>query len=343
MSFKTDVAANVVANALIYVVVAVGGLVVTPATRLIVARTGQPWYFALGWVLLIIALLLWGAIEWRRRMVARTASPPTTQPEGPYPTVRIFRHKEGRKHNDEVFHQVFDFFEKAGWRVEGGSTDLPQHENGIRIAGKAGYDLEAVKWGLTVLGIEPVVDARPNPPEVLEVIVGRYDGRANDMLADARKALAQPQTSPAVPDWLLAVAENDIGNAQTFLYMPRETIYTRPALTAPEPYVDFWFGVINATVYEMTVTGKGRFFYLQHPLSTEPSALNDAQMIIRHGDYNQFAFRQWIRPEVANAILAGPVRHFTAGSFVLMFRFVDSAGKEHSVEKSFGDSFHIQV
>src|SRR5712692_3370972 len=38
-----------------------------------------------------------------------------------------------------------------------------------------------------------------------------------------------------VPDWLLAIANTDIGNAEVFLYTPRETIYNRPQLMAPEP------------------------------------------------------------------------------------------------------------
>jgi hypothetical protein len=90
------------------------------------------------------------------------------------PTVQIFRHKEARKHNDAVFHRIHELFEQAGWRVEGGNTDLPQHENGIRIAGGAGYEREAAAWGLNALGLDWIPDQRTNPPDVLQVIVGRY-------------------------------------------------------------------------------------------------------------------------------------------------------------------------
>jgi hypothetical protein len=90
-------------------------------------------------------------------------------------TVRIFRHKEARKHSDAVFQRIHDLFSNAGWRVEPGNTDLPQHDNGIRIAGRAGYERETAKWGLTTLGIDWIVDERSDPPETLEVIVGRYD------------------------------------------------------------------------------------------------------------------------------------------------------------------------
>src|SRR5262245_50121902 len=68
MSFSREVAANMVANVIVYGVVAIGGAIVGPATRLVASVTGQAWYFALGWVLLAIALALWASVTWRGRL-----------------------------------------------------------------------------------------------------------------------------------------------------------------------------------------------------------------------------------------------------------------------------------
>lgn len=121
---------------------------------------------ALGFVVIVLQLVLIRTV--RVGLASRL----------PYPTVRIFRHKEARKHSDAVFHQIHDRFTEAGWRVEGSNTDLPQHDNGIRLAGRSGYEREAAKWGLQALGIEWIPDERPSPPEVLEIIVGRYENKA---------------------------------------------------------------------------------------------------------------------------------------------------------------------
>jgi hypothetical protein len=114
----------------------------------------------------------------RKPIDGESATTTDAIPERPYPTVLIFRHKEARKHNDAVFHRIRAHFADAGWRVESSNTDLPEHENGIRVAGKAGYEREAAKWALASLGIEWIPDERINPPEILQVIVGRYEDKA---------------------------------------------------------------------------------------------------------------------------------------------------------------------
>ena len=285
------------------------------------AATGYPFIaivFAVAATLLVVAVVSFAV--YRR-------TKPAKFPDLPYPTVQVFRHNEARRHSDAIFHEIHDLFAQAGWRIETGNTDWPQHENGVRLWGRAGYVREAVSWGLDALGIKWIPDERTNPPEPLQIIVGRYD---------------RPAAQLVPPDWLMTIADTDVGNADTFLYTMKETIYNRPALQAAEPYIDFWFGFINATVYAMTLEGtEGSLHYALHPLSRRPEQL-ETPFDIRHGEYRQICFRQWISPEAAKSIMTGPIRHVQPGTFTLCFKFKDRHGIDVTVKKSFDEVFGIE-
>jgi len=66
----------------------------------------------------------------------------------------------------------------------------------------------------------------------------------------------------------MTIPDTDIGNLDTFLYWTQNPMmYTRPSLDGLIPYVDLWFGIINASVFNLTLERfDGRVHYNGQPL-----------------------------------------------------------------------------
>jgi hypothetical protein len=86
---------------------------------------------------------------------------------------------------------------------------------------------------------------------------------------------------------------------------------------------------------------EGNLDYQLHPLSRRPEPISQTPFVITHGNYSQVAFRQWVSPEVASRIMAGPIKHVQPGTFALWFRFIDYQGTAHDVRKTFEEVFQI--
>jgi hypothetical protein len=149
-----------------------------------------------------------------------------TQPSAqPYPTLRIFRHEKARQKNQTAFHQITDRFTQAGWRVEGATTDLPQHANGVRIRGGTSFEREMAKWGLDGIGVEWQQDDGGDPPQTLEVIVGVYEPqRQKTVLTEIdslKVALEETQNQREAIRGQLGAAQGTLRECQANLAMGR--------------------------------------------------------------------------------------------------------------------------
>jgi hypothetical protein len=77
-----------------------------------VRLTGQQWYFALGWVFLVTLMGVWGLLEWRRRVRAKTSSNEQTEdPLNPLQdrldqVTAAFETMRASKHQIEEMHTV---------------------------------------------------------------------------------------------------------------------------------------------------------------------------------------------------------------------------------------------
>ena len=167
---------------------------VPPPIRAVVILAAVVSVFVLWFFVARVGHLYFG---WPKRDPLDKRTPDT--PQLPYPTIRIFRHVEAHTHSEVVFQRIRARFEDAGWRVEITRTEVTGHEDGIRIIGKPGYAREAAKWGLEALGIKWIAEERTNPPDILEIVVGRYDDKAQE-----------PVTSKAVDDLKALLKASDL-------------------------------------------------------------------------------------------------------------------------------------
>ena len=166
------------------------------------------------------------------------------------------------------------------------------------------------------------------------------------ILREAYKARAVPNPKVSGPDWLLAIPDSDIGNLDTFLYWTQNPMmYTRSHLEATEPYIDLWFGFINASVFTLTferVEGLSRIN--GDPLSRKLETVDEyAIPVMQHGAYSQCCFRQWISIPVRDQLfLAHGTTALDASQVKLWFAYTDHCGQRRTISKSVHpDTFQI--
>lgn len=86
------------------------------------------------------------------------------------PTLQLFEHAKG---NPQTVDKVRRLFEKAGYRLEIGKTDLSRHASGITLHGGTNTNREHARWALASLGLfSPTVDYTDDKPPHLQIIVG---------------------------------------------------------------------------------------------------------------------------------------------------------------------------
>jgi hypothetical protein len=182
-----------------------GGLA---AIWVVMSRDTVPEFLAKkGWVIAlpawqaIVAIVLGAAILGLQIAILRKAYDAQPQQTAgavlpSYPTVMFFTHDSALTSNPTLALEVRDAFEKAGWLMEIGRTNVARHADGVWIHGGASFEREMAKWGMRALGIEARVDYTNDNPPSLQIIVGAYtkpldvearDSKANELVIEQQK------------------------------------------------------------------------------------------------------------------------------------------------------------
>src|SRR5205823_87920 len=96
--------------------------------------------------------------------VSRLAATATQNAYG----VTIFVHDDALVSSRLLVRQVQTLFQGAGWQVENGRTNLPQHAEGVWLRGGTPAEQASASWGLRVLGTgQPRIDDHGDSPRRL--------------------------------------------------------------------------------------------------------------------------------------------------------------------------------
>jgi hypothetical protein len=155
-------------------------------------------------------------------------------------------------------------------------------------------------------------------------------------------------------DWLTPLAEKDDQEIEHRLLLIGKRI-SEIALAAGEPFIDFEFLFVNASVYELTLRAiDGRFKYLSHDLSTSPQMrqmrdiLPEKQYVISHGVTRKFVLRQYLTAEAVQNIrhgrdanLLNEEVNIVTDYAVACFKYRNLTEQEKEVKKGLGSVTEI--
>lgn len=172
MAFHRDVATQTAANVTAIAVAALWGVVVKPLTAWLATTTGQEWYFALGWVLLVTGIAVWGVVEWRRRRVGPVTNDANTLPDAGTVAARemlVLFNKEGNE-------AIVNLRDKQGNAVH----DLPTFRDFVITAGRWSGRIEYLVGKFEnafpnevhrflVIGSDPGLSFVPSPDPVIQM------------------------------------------------------------------------------------------------------------------------------------------------------------------------------
>jgi hypothetical protein len=145
-------------------------------------------------------------------------------------------------------------------------------------------------------------------------------------------SLGRPEDSM---QWLAVLAKADATFMAQRINILCATATLKPHLDKGEPYLDLEIGVLNASVFTVTLDHlDGKMTYQQNPLQ-HPPELNGGTRTIQHGESGTIVMRQWVQATTADSMRRKSPIVLDSGRVAAFFSY-EYLGRKESVRVAFG-------
>jgi hypothetical protein len=171
----------------------------------------------------------------------------------------------------------------------------------------------------------------------ISAVSGRLARKANVGVSVAQES-SQPTLEATGINELLKVADDDDSRMEQRLIVTAH--YVTPVLEAPDPYVDLFVSVLNASVYSAVFDRvEGQLTYRDHPLQQSPTLTVDAALY--HGGTGLLRFRQSLSRDVVQGIMSAASATLRADNVRVWFSYKNRRHEKKQFAKIFGGNLFV--